>query len=228
MLPAVSTGPLDPAWSPDGRWIAFSMRGDIWKVPAEGGEPIALTQGPAYHFEPAWSPDGARHRALDGHRRQPRHRRGERRRRRRRAPDDRRQVDVEPAWSRDGAASLLRQRAWRRLRHLPLRLRGQIARRRSSPAPRDQIQPADLARRHNGSRTSRRRGRLGTGGHLDEAADRRRADARALRRDRVPREARLDARRPGVPLRSDETGSNDVAIVPAGGGNPVVLDGGSR
>jgi TolB protein len=58
LLPAVSTGPLDPAWSPDGRFLAFSLRGDIWKVPAEGGEAVALTEGPGYHFEPAWSPDG--------------------------------------------------------------------------------------------------------------------------------------------------------------------------
>ena len=44
LLPAVSTGPPDPAFSPDGGWIAFSMRGDIWKVPATGGDALALTQ----------------------------------------------------------------------------------------------------------------------------------------------------------------------------------------
>src|SRR5262249_60243075 len=57
---AVPWGRLEPAWSPDGRWIAGSMRGDIWKIPAAGGEAIQLTTGPAYHYEPAWSPDGSR------------------------------------------------------------------------------------------------------------------------------------------------------------------------
>jgi TolB protein len=60
MLPSVSSGPLNPAWSPDGKSIAFSMRGDIYKMPAEGGEAVAITSGPAYHFEPAWSPDGTK------------------------------------------------------------------------------------------------------------------------------------------------------------------------
>lgn len=60
LLPAVSTGPLDPDWSPDGRFLAYAARGDIWVVPAAGGEAIALTRGPAYHSEPAFSPDGSK------------------------------------------------------------------------------------------------------------------------------------------------------------------------
>lgn len=58
LLPAGSSAPLDPDWSPDGQWIVFSMRGDIWKVPARGGEAVALTEGSNYYFEPDWSPDG--------------------------------------------------------------------------------------------------------------------------------------------------------------------------
>ena len=60
LLPAVSTGPLDPEWSPDNRFLAYAARGDIWTVSDEGGEAIALTQGPAYHSEPAFSPDGSK------------------------------------------------------------------------------------------------------------------------------------------------------------------------
>jgi TolB protein len=56
MLPAVTTGPFDPAWSGDGR-IAFAARGDIWVIGANGDEAVAVTQGPNYYFEPAWSPD---------------------------------------------------------------------------------------------------------------------------------------------------------------------------
>jgi hypothetical protein len=58
LFPEVTTGPAEPTWSPDGQRIAFSMQGDIWTVPATGGEARALTAGPWYYFEPAWSPDG--------------------------------------------------------------------------------------------------------------------------------------------------------------------------
>lgn len=60
LLPAVSTGPLDPDWSPDNRFLVYAARGDIWKVAVEGGEAVALTEGSAYHSEPTFSPDGSK------------------------------------------------------------------------------------------------------------------------------------------------------------------------
>ena len=56
----------DPLWlrnaaiSPDGLTIAFCYQGDIWRVPAAGGEAVALTTNDAYDHTPVWSHDGAR------------------------------------------------------------------------------------------------------------------------------------------------------------------------
>ncbi|MEZ4700379.1 MAG: amidohydrolase family protein [Rhodothermales bacterium] len=54
-----------PAWSPDGRWIAYvsweGMGGHVYKMRADGqGQPVKLTRVPAVYQEPAWSPDGKR------------------------------------------------------------------------------------------------------------------------------------------------------------------------
>jgi len=47
-----------PAISPDGKTIAFEYQGDIFTVPASGGQATALTRGESYEFMPVWSPDG--------------------------------------------------------------------------------------------------------------------------------------------------------------------------
>jgi len=44
--------------SPDGKTVAFVYQGDIWLVPAEGGEAVQLTTNPSHDTEPLWSPDG--------------------------------------------------------------------------------------------------------------------------------------------------------------------------
>jgi Tol biopolymer transport system component len=46
--------------SPDGAWIAFDLLGDIYKIPAAGGEAEAILDGPAYQRTPTFSPDGRR------------------------------------------------------------------------------------------------------------------------------------------------------------------------
>jgi len=47
-----------PAISPDGGTIAFGFLGDLWTVPAAGGEARPLTRGESYETRPVWSPDG--------------------------------------------------------------------------------------------------------------------------------------------------------------------------
>ena len=58
----------DPQLSPDGRWIAYTVKTPllksdkneerIWMVPASGGDPIALTAAGVSSSHPRWSPDG--------------------------------------------------------------------------------------------------------------------------------------------------------------------------
>jgi tricorn protease len=47
-----------PAISPDGQTILFCAMGDIYKVPASGGQAVPLTIGDSYDYAPVWSHDG--------------------------------------------------------------------------------------------------------------------------------------------------------------------------
>src|SRR5205807_3739219 len=50
----------EPGISPDGATIAFVSGGDIWEVPARGGDAHLLVSHPATESRPLFSPDGKR------------------------------------------------------------------------------------------------------------------------------------------------------------------------
>ncbi len=55
---------MSPAWSPDGRDIAFTSwadaaQGHVWRVPADGGTPQQITLRAGEYLNTAWSPGGA-------------------------------------------------------------------------------------------------------------------------------------------------------------------------
>ena len=56
--PAPSSTPWSPAWSPDGRYVAVSMAGSIWRVDPDTGKAEELTYNSKYHSSPDWSPAG--------------------------------------------------------------------------------------------------------------------------------------------------------------------------
>lgn len=229
MLPAVSTGPMAPAWSPDGRWIAFSMRGDIWKVPAQGGTAIALTSGPGDYFEPAWSPDGS-HLAMsmdtgdanldigivsaDGGAVQ-------------RVTRDS-AVDVEPAWSHDGRSIYFvsargggqRGESFHIYRHdLATNVDEQIV---------TGIQPAVSPDGAELAYVAPMRGHLGSGGIWVKPLAA--GEPRLVQYEESEYRMRPVWTPDGKAILyvSDEGGSNDVMIVPAAGGNPNRLTADAR
>lgn len=65
VLAPQAAGQFQPAYSPDGKWIAYvswdeTAGGHLWRMPTMGGVPERLTRQAGYYQTPTWSPDGKR------------------------------------------------------------------------------------------------------------------------------------------------------------------------
>lgn len=57
-LPAASSTPWRPAFSPDGREIVFAMSGSLWRMRLDDATAYELTANATYDSDPVYSPDG--------------------------------------------------------------------------------------------------------------------------------------------------------------------------
>lgn len=62
-LSILSPGLDAPVWSPDGKWIAYQSgllgESDIYVIPAEGGEPVRISDLPGHEYSVSWSPNSS-------------------------------------------------------------------------------------------------------------------------------------------------------------------------
>ena len=62
-LEQAGTAAFQPAWSPDGRTIAYitwtAAGGDVWRIPASGGTPTRVSRISAFYSNPAFTSDGS-------------------------------------------------------------------------------------------------------------------------------------------------------------------------
>ncbi len=57
-VPPTASTPWRPCWSPDGKEIAFSMSGSLWKIGVGENTAYEIAANRTYDSAPAWSPDG--------------------------------------------------------------------------------------------------------------------------------------------------------------------------